>query len=328
MKDKIRLKSVVKILVFQVIIIAITVPIFVFYGPFYNVKKHVVESSMTSLSHKYIAKFFLSQHEIEKLLNSNEIVIDEQKNLEEIARNIKNNSYDNLHIEKYEIKSERFIGYILKINSPKKIRVGYSSSHFKNGETTSKIADRKKAVAAINAGGFQYKKQNNAWISKGTNPIGIIISKSKIINPVQNEEEKNDTIAFTEEGVLLVGKYSLKELTKKKTSEAVSFGPALVVNGKGTIIKGDGGWGIAPRTAIGQKKDGSVLFLVIDGRQTNSYGATLKDIQNVMIKFGAYSGANLDGGSSSTMFYKGKTINNPSSPLGERTVPSIIYVEN
>ena len=85
--------------------------------------------------------------------------------------------------------------------------------------------------------------------------------------------------------------------------------------------------GIAPRTAIGQRKDGAILFLVSDGRQVRSIGATLKDVQDIMLEYGAYNATNLDGGSSPTMYYDGEVINNPCDPLGERSIPSVVYVE-
>jgi exopolysaccharide biosynthesis protein len=109
--------------------------------------------------------------------------------------------------------------------------------------------------------------------------------------------------------------------------DAVSFDPFLVVNGKPAITKGDGGWGLAPRTAIGQARDGSVLMLVIDGRQVGSVGATLKDVQDIMLKYGAYNVANLDGGASSVLYYQQKLVNKPSSPYGERYLPSFFIVK-
>jgi exopolysaccharide biosynthesis protein len=112
-----------------------------------------------------------------------------------------------------------------------------------------------------------------------------------------------------------------------KIRDAISFGPALIINGKPLIKKGDGGWGIAPRTAIGQRKDGTILLLVIDGRQKSSIGATLKDVQNVLLEYGAYNAANLDGGSSTTMYYNGNLINSPSDILGERAIPSAFIIK-
>lgn len=65
--------------------------------------------------------------------------------------------------------------------------------------------------------------------------------------------------------------------------EGLTFGPPLIINGQKVIKSGDGGWGISPRSAIGQKKDGTILFLVIDGRQPGySIGATLVDSQNIL----------------------------------------------
>ncbi len=84
---------------------------------------------------------------------------------------------------------------------------------------------------------------------------------------------------------------------------------------------------MAPRTAIGQREDGAILMLVIDGRQASSLGATLKDVQDIMLQYDAYTATNLDGGSSTTMYHEGEVINNPANSLGERSVPSILYVE-
>ena len=132
-----------------------------------------------------------------------------------------------------------------------------------------------------------------------------------IFNDLKENTRKSEIVAFTDGGKLLVGSYSLNELNKLNVSEAVSFGPALIVNGKPTIKEGDGGLGIAPRTAIGQKKDGTILMLTIDGRSIKSSGATLLDVQNILLEHGAYNASNLDGGSSSSMYYNGKLINNP-----------------
>lgn len=109
--------------------------------------------------------------------------------------------------------------------------------------------------------------------------------------------------------------------------DAVSFSPFLVVNGKPAITQGDGGWGIAPRTAIGQTRDGTILMLVIDGRQLGSLGATLKDVQEIMLQNGAYNVANLDGGASTVLYYNQQIVNHPSSPYGDRHAPSFFIMK-
>jgi len=90
--------------------------------------------------------------------------------------------------------------------------------------------------------------------------------------------------------------------------DAVEFGPFLIVNGKASFVKGDGGWGIAPRSAIGQRADGIVLFAVINGRNYKSgiLGIDMVGLTELMQNYGAVNAANLDGGSSSSMYYNGK----------------------
>ena len=93
--------------------------------------------------------------------------------------------------------------------------------------------------------------------------------------------------------------------------DAIEFGPFLIVNGKRSFISGNGGWGVAPRSAIGQRQDGIVLFLVINGRLATSIGADMIDLCDIMERYGAYNAANLDGGSSSELVIDNKIINTP-----------------
>jgi exopolysaccharide biosynthesis protein len=135
-------------------------------------------------------------------------------------------------------------------------------------------------------------------------------------------------VGFTREGLLLVGNYTDQELKDLKVTEALSFGPALVKDGEG-VVKGDGGWGFAPRTAIGQKEDGTVIMIVTDGRGVhglNNVGASIRDLMNLMLKYGAVNAANLDGGSSTTMVKDGLLVNEPSDVLGERKIATSFVV--
>ena len=82
------------------------------------------------------------------------------------------------------------------------------------------------------------------------------------------------------------------------------------------------GGGKNPRTAIGQRADGSVLLLVVDGRQANSLGATFKDLAYIMLEYGAVNACAMDGGTSTQMVYYGQVLNNPYSPTGPRKCPT------
>jgi len=99
--------------------------------------------------------------------------------------------------------------------------------------------------------------------------------------------------------------------------DAVTFWPFLIVNGKSSFVKGNGGWGTAPRSAIGQRQDGIVLFLVIDGRMVGRPGADMFDLVEIMQRYGAYNAANLDGGTSCGLVVNGELINDPVNGSGK-----------
>ena len=108
--------------------------------------------------------------------------------------------------------------------------------------------------------------------------------------------------------------------------DAVEFGPFLIINGKMATIKGDGGLGKAQRTAIAQRKDGIVLFLVSDGRQYSKgiYGMSVKQIANLLLRYGAYNACNLDGGNSAIMYAENAYVSTPSTQegAGGRNLPN------
>ncbi|MEK6264472.1 MAG: phosphodiester glycosidase family protein [Clostridium sp.] len=317
-------------IIFELVFTAITGPFIVYYGPFKNVKTTVVGAAMTTLTLQWVVKSFLSDDSIKQIMKEQSVETIVQYSINDKDSGIKVENENDTNIERYEIEGKRYKGYVLVISDPTRIKVGYSSKLGKEGQLTSEIAKANGAIAAINGGGFSDKVDGALWTGTGANPAGIIMADGKTVySDIKDENQKRDAVALTKSGKLLVGPHSIKEMRETGVTEAVSFGPALIVNGKKTINNGDGGWGIAPRTAIAQRNDGSIILLVIDGRQVNSLGATLREVQDLLYdEYGAYNATNLDGGSSSTLFYNDEIVNNPSDSLGERSVPSIIYVEN
>ena len=146
------------------------------------------------------------------------------------------------------------------------------------------------------------------------------------VDPYALETAFVSIIAFDDQDRLLVGRMSGKEAKEKHVRDAISYGPAFIVNGEPLEVSGTGG-GLNPRTVIGQRADGAVLLLAIDGRQTHSLGASFKDCIDVMMEYGAINAANLDGGSSTMMVYKGETVNSCASMYGSRRLPTAIIVE-
>ncbi|ANS76880.1 exopolysaccharide biosynthesis protein [Paenibacillus yonginensis] len=221
-----------------------------------------------------------------------------------------------------EISGASYHGYIMTVNDPTKIRLGVPAKAGK-GEKVSSMVNRLGAIAGVNAGGFD----DPNWKGNGFKPIGVVISQGKLYYNGLGSSASTQIVGIDKQGKMIAGHYSLKELSEMNVQEAVTFQPRIIVNGKGQIKNHKDGWGIAPRTAMGQRADGAILFVVIDGRQPGySIGADLYDVQNIMLKHGAVIAANLDGGSSTVLVKDGSILNKPSSQYGERYLPTAFLV--
>nr|WP_232058208.1 phosphodiester glycosidase family protein [Cohnella abietis] len=222
-----------------------------------------------------------------------------------------------------EVDGDGYHGYLMTVSDPKKVRLVVPNKRGR-GERVSSMVKRTGAIAGINAGGFA----DPNWKGNGFKPIGIVISQGKIYYNGLGSNKSVQIVGIDKEGKMLAGKYSVDELIKLGISEAVSFSPRIIVNGKGLIPNRSQGWGIAPRTVMAQKEDGTILFLLIDGRQPGySMGATLYDAQEILLKRGAVIAANLDGGSSTVLVAEnGEIVNKPSSSAGERYLPTAFLV--
>lgn len=224
-------------------------------------------------------------------------------------------------IEVIEIIGATYKGKLMIVKDPSRLVVGTPPAFGKDAEgmLLSKMLENAGAVAGINAGGFV----DTGGVGNGGTPLGIVIKDGKLA--YGNPGMETVVIGFDKKNVLHVGSMTAQEALDKGMRDAVSFEPVLVVNGKPAEFSGTGG-GLNPRTAIGQREDGSVLLLVIDGRQPHSLGATYKDLVDVMLEYGAVNAGNLDGGSSSMLYYNGELINTCASLYGPRKIPTSFLV--
>ncbi|TGE32229.1 phosphodiester glycosidase family protein [Desulfosporosinus sp. Sb-LF] len=286
--------------------------------PFEMLRSLWVTSAMTTMNHQYLATWFFNDAEIKRIQQSNDAAILGNSNPSSInmLRSGSNNG-----TELIDVSQKGFKGYLLKVNNPARVKVAATHYLGKKGEKAEDIAKETGAVAVINGGMFDDPQGNG----NGGHPLGILISGGSTLykEPVTTY----DIIGLNRSNVLVLGHYTQAQIKQLGIRDAVTFSPFLVVNGKPAITHGDGGWGIAPRTAIGQAQDGTILMLVIDGRQIGSIGATLKDVQDIMLKYGAYNVANLDGGASTVLYYDNQIVNHPSSQYGERLAPSFFIVK-
>jgi len=311
-----KLASVLRFILISTLLFAVTSPFVVLYGPFKNLRNTVVGAVGTSM-HSYWLRYIMSDEQVNKLLADAQGSNNNLNN--EILSAFANNHSGDIKLT--DISSTRFQGYLLEISDPTRVKIGVTKYLDETGQTTSEIAKENGAIAAINGGGFD----DPNGTGNGSTPFGILISNGVMINKVDFTAPV-PLIGLNKQGVLVTGKYTSKQISQMGITEGISFYPTLILNGKKQITSGDGGWGIAPRTAIGQKADGHILLLVIDGRQPPLLGATLVDVQNILYDNGAITAANLDGGSSTTMYFQGKVINSPCDLLGERCIPTAILV--
>jgi len=321
---KISTLTIMSFLIFELLFTIFTFPFMLLYGPFENAKSTYVGAAMTSASHQYLATMFLSDAKIAEIQGKNTVeTTDETTNTSQIE--IPKVKDETIEINTIEGNS-KYNGYYLVIKDPTRVKVGYTSKLKVEGETTSAIAENNGAIAAINGGGFVDQSSSAEWTGNGGLPTGVIMNEGKVIFD-DLDGKKTNSLGITKDGVMIVGSYSVAELKELGVQEAVSFYPALIINGKMTQSSGDGGFGIAPKTAIGQRKDGAIILLVIDGRSLSSPGATVTEVQEIMYKLGAFNAINLDGGKSTTMYYDGEIINKPSNSMGERTIATAIIVK-
>jgi bla regulator protein BlaR1 len=268
---------------------------------------------------------------------SNTVLADSGKNSN--AKILKNNSQNGISLMK--IEGENFSGYMIDIHNPTKVTVGTSKLGVNpSKETTSEIAKEYNAICAVNAG-------NHSFDSPYPNvtPDGIIVHDGKVIyNNIKNKNDKIDIAGITNDGKLIVGEYTLAQLNdqgikealgnedqmnigvgnKMQTVGAIAGIKEIIVNGEALNINTSG---TDAFTAIGQKKDGSIVFLVIDGREAKSPGATLQDVQKVLLQAGVVNAAKIGRGGFTTMYYKGKVVNNiPGNNAKERSVPATFMV--
>ena len=213
------------------------------------------------------------------------------------------NHPDGLYIE--EVKGSTYNAYVMVIRDPSKVYMATSTDKFSMDIPGSRINDEIKkqgAIAAINAGAFY----DNGTASKvvGSVPQGLVVAGGKVVW-TSGEAPESGFAGFNEDNILVVDHTMTADRAMElKIRDGCCFGPALIINGTVNLEAYNSASGCNPRTAIGQRADGAVIFVCIDGRQAGSLGGTYADIINIMNKYGAVNACNLDGGSSTVMLYK------------------------
>lgn len=304
-------------------------------------KSFFIPTAMATMKHQYLAYTLYSKETINKVMSSNYIEQTTEKiNLDEVT--IGDTSEKKHYSSKYEkeiytrdagnelykiipISEDNFKGFLTVIYDPADVELATPKNLGRAGASVNTLCKENGGLVGINGGGFE---DLDGW-GDGSTAYGSIIEDGKLI--WTHSGGSGELIGFTKSNKLLLTSVSATEAISEGMEDAIEFGPNLIVNGKVSTIHGDGGWGTAPRTIIAQRKDGIVLFLIIDGRQPGySIGATMNDVIEVLLRYKAYNAANLDGGASTTMSVNGKLYNKPSAggSYGGRYVSNAWIVTN
>lgn len=309
-------------ILFIILDILVAICFFVMYGPWSYVRNLYVTTAMKTMNHQYFADIFYNKKTIEKIMSSNYfITIDEDANTDEIDIDTKEKSKYKNEYEKelltrdegndlYKVINLKIGGsdaYLVAIYDPTKVHLIRTKSFNVGGygERVITMCQRYGGVVCINGGGFVDNGMGSDI------PMGYVIENGKIIWPESSPgTSTGNIIGLTKDGKLkLMTNASGQDAINSGVVEALEFGPFLIVNGKSLEIVGDP-WGKAPRIAIAQRKDGVMMFLAIDGENYIN-GASLKEMLEVLERYGAYNAANLDGGQSTSLVINNKLYNSP-----------------
>ena len=219
-----------------------------------------------------------------------------------------------------EVKGEGYCGYMMVVLDPSRVIMGsIPTSYNAMGYTVDAMVREFDAVAGINAGGF-YDPDGTG---NGSMPDSMTVFEGEVY--YSNLGTRDGFAGIDSNHILHVGKLTAEEVKQRDIQYGVCFGPVLIANGEIALAEDNVG-GLNPRTAIGQRSDGAMLLLVIDGRQVISIGATYMDLVEIFLEYGAVNACNLDGGSSSMMWYRDGYVNNCASVIGIRPVPTTFVV--
>lgn len=288
-----------------------------------SAKRTFVTTMLETGQLKFLVSWFVPSAEVQEIVNANSMAkIDDDvdanlitfENLEEDQQNAEVKD-----LEVIDISGRTYSGKLIKVRDPSRISLATIYPWRDTGVTLEELAQQSGALAAINGG--IYDSTNNT----GGRPYGVIVSNGEIQHNQPNEWPGLVLVGFDNDNILQIIDVNgmtpgqLEDLVEEKgirdavtfqeeSSDANNHFVQLIINGTARGMNGVGS-GLNPRTAIGQCADGSVLLLVTDGRGKNGHlGASAADLIEIMTQYGAVNAANLDGGSSTCMYYNGEYL--------------------
>lgn len=212
----------------------------------------------------------------------------------------------------------------VKVSDPSYLKTALAENTYGRNikETTSKIAEENQAILAINGDFYGFRD------------TGYVLRNGTLYRDTASEDADKQDLVIDENGdfsIIKEAETNAKTLAEDGAQQILSFGPALVENGK--VVVGENeevsqSMASNPRTAIAQLEENHYLLVVSEGRTDDSKGLSLSQLAEVLQDHGAQTAYNLDGGGSSTMYFNGKVVNQTVGGTGntERSVSDILYI--
>ena len=303
-------------------------------GPSETAKTLFVTSCNESSAMGFLSTMFLSQEEVDEIMDKTKMAEIGEGETNDDSLITVDESTTTDEVEVIDITGGSYKGKLMIVHDPSKVFMGTVETFGETeGLVVADIAARyDNIIGGVNGGDF-VDAGSYAYTAQ---PLGAVISNGEV---VYRDSEDDSTIyhlsGFTKDNKFFMGNITINDALEMGVRDAVytvhETGPFLVMDGEALVNEvpdsATYGGGKNPRTAIGQRADGAVLLLVIDGRQADSLGATFKDLAYVMLENGAVNACAMDGGTSSQMYYNGEVINNPYSPTGPRKCPTAWLVQ-
>jgi|GEM_PF-2049104 len=233
---------------------------------------------------------------------------------------------NDVEIKLYEVIEPNYRGHVAKVKlyNPSTLSVSLGQGEFGKSETTSEAVVRTGSIFGINAGGFFYSAHTGTSLCY---PVGNTMLSGSLVEQFRLPTEEGLFFSgFTGDGRLVGGVYNdQQDLINSGAVWGTSFVPILIQDRQSLPIPRKWKNARHPRTIVGNLHNGDLFFMVIDGRQPGwSNGVTLEEIQRKLLKMGAISAYNLDGGGSTSMVFKDKIINRPSDGNERKVVSNIL----
>ena len=290
----------------------------VFNGPSPAARDKLTMTLIEASATKWVPALFIGEDTVAEIRESvsdsglDEDVTDTTKVIIQANNVITGNSNewdsypDGVRIERRS--GDTYNAHIMIVRNPAQVYMGTSTEKFSTAipgkRITEVMAENPDVIAAINAGAFNDDGTASSYV--GSTPLGLVMSNGNCVWTSGKQPGLEGFAGFNEDNILVVSKTNLSqsEAENLKIRDGCCFGPVLIMNGEVSMEAYNSASGYNPRTALGQRADGAVIFLCIDGRQPGSVGGTYKDCIDIMVEYGAVNACNMDGGSSSVMMYR------------------------